>query len=119
MQTNPLATGHRNTKICREGHAKKLQHDAAVKSALALRETFTAYGDELDRVEVFKYLLRLLSHDDNDVQAARGNLKKAKKCWARLSRVLRSENASPRVSGMFYKATVQAVQAVLLFGSET
>ena len=80
MQTNPLATGHRNTKICREGHAKKLQHDAAVKSALALHETFTAYGDELDRVEVFKYLGRLLSHDDNDVQAARGNLKKARKC---------------------------------------
>jgi len=29
--------------------------------------------------------------------------------------VLRAENASPRVCGMFYKATVQAV---LLFGSE-
>ena len=30
--------------------------------------------------------------------------------------MLRAENASPRVCGMFYKATVQAV---LLFGSET
>jgi len=59
--------GHRNTKICWEGHAKKLQHDAAVKSALALHETFTVYRDELDRVEVFKYLGRLLSRDDNDV----------------------------------------------------
>ena len=43
-------------------------------------------------------------------------MKKARQCWARISRVLRSENASPRVCGKFYKATVQAI---LLFGSET
>ena len=54
--------------------------------------------------------------DDNDVQAVRGNLKKARKCWARISRLLRAENVSPWVAGMFYKATVQAI---LLFGSET
>ena len=36
--------------------------------------------------------------------------------FARISRVLRADNATPRVTGMFYKAMVQAV---LLFGSET
>ena len=46
----------------------------------------------------------------------RGNLTKACRVWARISRVLRAENASARVCGMFYKATVQSV---LLFGSET
>ena len=70
----------------------------------------------MERVEVFKYLGRLLAYDDNDVQAVRNNIKKARKCWRRVSRVLRAENASPRVCGMFYKATVQAI---LLFGSET
>ena len=65
---------------------------------------------------MFKYLGRLLAFDDNDMPAIRGNLKKARKCWARLSRLLTSENASPRVSGMFFEAVVQAV---LLFGSET
>jgi hypothetical protein len=44
------------------------------------------------------------------------NLKKARGCWARVSRVLRAENATPKTCGMFYKATVQAV---LLYGSET
>ncbi len=44
------------------------------------------------------------------------NLRKAHKCWARVSRVLRAENSTPWVTGMFYKATVQAV---LLFGAET
>ncbi|KAL7523456.1 hypothetical protein ACHAXR_000188, partial [Thalassiosira sp. AJA248-18] len=82
----------------------------------ALKQQFTAYGVELERVEVFKYLGRLLTYEGNDIQAVRSNLMKARKCWARISRVLRAENASPRVCGMFYKATVQAV---LLFGSET
>ena len=58
----------------------------------------------------------MLDYDDNDSQAVRGNLKKARGVWARLSRTMRAENASPRVCGVFYKATVQSI---LLFGSET
>ncbi len=65
---------------------------------------------------MFKYLGQLLAHDDNNSQAMRANLKKARKSWARVSSVLRAENASPKVCGVFYKAVVQAV---LLFGSET
>ena len=67
-------------------------------------------------MEVFKYLGRLIACDDADNQAMRSNLRKARGCWARISRVLRAENASPQTCGMFYKATVQAV---LLYGSET
>ena len=74
------------------------------------------YGDTLEKVEVFKYLGWLMSFDDTDAQAVALNLKKARKCWARISKVLCAENAPPRVCGMFYKATVQAV---LLFGSKT
>ena len=57
-----------------------------------------------------------MSYNDDDTQAVRSNLRKARKVWGRISRVLRAENASARVCGKFYKATVQAV---LLFGSET
>ena len=46
----------------------------------------------------------------------RGNLAKARRVLARISRVLRAENASARVCGIFYKATVHSV---LLFGSDT
>ncbi len=67
-------------------------------------------------MEVFKYLGRLLAYDNNDTQAVRNNLKKARGVWARLSRMIRAENASPRVCGIFYKATVQLI---LLFGSKT
>ncbi len=65
---------------------------------------------------MFKYLGRLLAYDNNDTWAVRGNLKKARGIWARLSRTIRAENASPRACGIFYKATVQSI---LLFGSKT
>jgi hypothetical protein len=74
------------------------------------------YGEDLERVEVFKYLGRLLAYNNNDSQATRSNLKKARKNWAQVSHVLRAENAAPKVCGVYYKATVHAV---LLFGSET
>jgi hypothetical protein len=88
---------------------------AAKRAHLALQQLFTAYSDELERVEVFKYLGRLLAYNNNDTQAVRGNIKKAQGVWARLSRMIRSENASPRVCGVFYKPTVQWI---LLFGSK-
>ena len=77
---------------------------------------FFAYGVELEWVAVFKYWGKLLAYDDEDTHAVRGNLTKARRVWARISRFLMTENASPRVCGMFYKATVQSV---LLFGRET
>ncbi len=85
-------------------------------SQQALKCIFRANGEDLDRVEVFKYLGQLISFNDANNQAMQSNLKKARGCWAQVSRVLRAENATPKTCGMFYKATVQAV---LLYGSET
>jgi hypothetical protein len=93
-----------------------MQHEAAETTRVALVQLFTVYGDKLERVEVFKYLGRLLAYNDNDTQAMQANLRKARKSWGQVSCALRAENASPKVCGVFYKATVQAV---LLFGSET
>jgi hypothetical protein len=70
----------------------------------------------LERVEVFRYLGRLLSQDDGDIQAVRSQLCKARRTWARVGQVLRRGNAPPRVSAKFYKAIVQSV---LLYRSET
>ena len=53
--------------------------------------------------------------DDNDAEAAQAQLRKARRAWARISRVLRRENAPPRMCGTFY---VAVVQAALLYGSE-
>ena len=117
MQVNPTATGHQTTKACKPMHAGRLQRKAVADSAVAMDAKFYAYGEELEQVEVFKYLGRLIVvvFDNDDIQAVRGNLAKARRVWARISRVLRAENASTRVCGMFYKATVQSV---LLLGGK-
>ena len=90
MQTNPtaLAGSHYQTQLCREGTLRREQRQAAVESGLSLEVVFTAYGEQLERVDVFKYLGRLLAMDDNDMQAVRSNLKKARKVWQRFSRLL-------------------------------
>eukprot|EP00985_Skeletonema_marinoi_P027980 scaffold23672_cov188-Skeletonema_marinoi.AAC.1 len=93
-----------------------MQTNAAIANQRALEVGFTAYGEDLERVEVFKYLGRLMSMDDTDTQAIRDNLSKARKVWKRIHRLLRGDNMNPRVCGMFFKAVVQAV---LLYWSET
>jgi hypothetical protein len=107
---------HYETAMCKDGVARKVQYAAAERAHKALQQTFKAYGAELERVEVFKYLGRLLAYNNNDSQAVRGNLKKARGVWGRLSRMIRAENASPHACGIFYKVTVQSI---LLFGSKT
>jgi hypothetical protein len=97
---------HYENALCKDGVARKAQHAAVERMHLALLQMFTAYSEELERVEVFKYLGRLLAYNDNDTQAERNNLKKAQGVWARLSRTIRAESASPPVCGIFYKATV-------------
>ncbi len=59
-----------------------MQWEAAEAARIALTRTFTAYGEDLERVEVFKYLGRLLAYNHNDSQAMWSNLKKARKGWA-------------------------------------
>jgi hypothetical protein len=116
MQTNPRYPAHINTKECRVGTERQHQWDMAVQSALALRQQFTVHGDVLEWVEVFRYLGCLLLQDDDDIQAVRSQLCKARRTWARVGQVLRKENTPPRVSTKFYKAIVQSG---LLYGSET
>ena len=117
MQTNfAFAPRHEQSQYCKRTTKRRRQHENAEVAARALEESFLAYGVELEKVESFKYLGRILRYDDSDTQTVATNLRKARATWGRLSRVLRKENSTPRVCGMFYKATVQAV---LLFGSET
>ena len=51
-----------------------IQQKATINDARAQEETFSAYRVELDQVEVFKYLRRLMASNDNDSQAMRSNL---------------------------------------------
>ena len=77
---------------------------------------FKAYGRLLGTFISFKYLGWVLRAADDNWQAVVGNVWKARKSWAWLTRILVLEGASPMVLGLFFKAIVQGV---ILFGSET
>jgi hypothetical protein len=51
-----LGRGHHRTGLCQRGWEKKCQHEAVVHSQCTLERMFSANGEELERVEVFKYL---------------------------------------------------------------
>jgi hypothetical protein len=89
MQVKPKFTGHQTAKECQVGVKGRQQREAAVMSALALRQQFSVNGEALERVEVFKYLGRLLAQDDDDIQGIRAQLRKARGTWARVGQVLR------------------------------
>jgi hypothetical protein len=116
MQVNPLYPCHRLSKECRVGAERQRQGETAVTAALALRQQYTIHGDVLERVEEYKYLGWMMAQDDDDAQAIRAQLRKARATWAQVGKVLRGENTPPTVAAKFYLAVVQAI---LLYSSET
>ncbi len=116
MQVNPIYPHHQYSKECQVGVEHRKQRKTAILSALALHQQFTVHGDVLEHVKVFKYLGRMMAQDNNDIQAIRVQLRKARATWACVGQVLRSKNAPPPIAAWFYQAIVQAT---LLYGSKT
>jgi hypothetical protein len=116
MQVHPLYPRHWLSKECQVGVERWRQQEAAVTAALVLRQQFTIHGNVLERVEVYKYLVRMMAQDNDDTQAVRAQLRKARATWARVGKVLRGENTPPTVAAKFY---LGIIQAILLYGSKT
>ena len=77
---------------------------------------FTACGVPLESVPSHKYLGRTLSKVDSDWPCLHAQLAKGRRRWGRAATILARDGASPRVSGMFYKAIVMTV---ILYGCES
>jgi hypothetical protein len=52
MEVGTLYGRHQHTRLCQGGWDKKKQHEATEAAQIALTWTFTAYGEDLERVEV-------------------------------------------------------------------
>ena len=75
-----------------------------------------AYIRLIEMVTLFKYLGKILMVGNKDCLAMMINLKKLRKSWSQLTRILGREGVNLRVSMIFFKVVVQVV---LLLGSET
>ena len=75
-----------------------------------------AYIRLIEMVTLFKYLGKILMVGNKDCLAMMINLKKLRKSWSQLTRILGREGVNLRVSMIFFNVVVQVV---LLLGSET
>ena len=112
----PSQQPHLESEDCRRGRLLQTKRVAANNLRRQMEVVITVGGVPLETVQIYKYLGRLLACNDDDWPAIHMNLKKARSRWASLSRVLVREGSTPRISGLFYKAVVQAV---LLYGCES
>ena len=64
--------------------------------------SFEAYGEPLENVMEFKYLVRVMTLGDDDWPEVGGNLCKARKSWVQLSRILSQEGGRSEGVGTFF-----------------
>ena len=107
---------HPGTVQCAKGAERKRRELAETETRENSEQAFKAYGEPIEAVSEFRYLGRLLTATDDVWLAVAENIKKARRRWGRMARVIGREGADPKVSRTFY---IAVTQAVLLFGSET
>ena len=70
----------------------------------------------METVTSFKYLGRVLTAGDDNWTEVEGKLRKTRKIWVRMTRILIRNGAELKILGLFFKAVLQTV---LLFRAET
>ena len=100
---------HLATAQCAKGAERKRRRLADEEPRESLERAFQAYGEPLDNTTSFQYLGRVLTVAVENWTAVVGNLRKARKSWVRMTRILSREGADPKVLEVFFKVVVQAV----------
>ena len=90
---------HITTAQCAKGAERKRWRIAEEEMWESVDRAFKAYVRPIETVTSFIYLGRVLTAADDDWPAVVGNLRKGRKRWLRLERILGWEGAIPRVSG--------------------
>jgi hypothetical protein len=109
---------HQQSKQCRSNTEDRLIKLRQKENERLAKETvFTVNNVAVENVKEFKYLGRIVTHEDDDMKAVDHNIKRASVAWARLQKLLcKGKMKNPRSATSIYKTVIQAV---LLYGSET
>ena len=83
-----LSGRHPGTTQCAKGAERKRQWLAETERRENSERVFEAYGAPINLVSEFKYLGMIVTATDDDWLAVIGNLRKARRSWGRLFRVL-------------------------------
>ena len=88
---------HPGTAQCLRGAERKRRRLAEAETRENSERAFEACGAPMESVTELKYLGIILTATEDNWPAVVGNLRKARRSWGRLSRVLGREGAYPKV----------------------
>ena len=107
---------HRGSQTCKKA-AQRRHHEQLQRAQFdAESVTFTVNGKQIERVREFRYLGRIITDNDDDTRCIKDNIKRAKKRWNCIAKILKREGANAVCMSRFY---LTIVQAVLLYGAES
>ena len=72
-----------------------------------MERDFGDYGCPLTNVAAFNYLGRIIMTTDNYWPKVVANVRKTRKKWVRMLRILRQEGVDASTSGNFFKSVMQ------------
>ena len=80
---------------------------SAEKARAGMERDFGDYGCPLTNVAAFNYLGRIIMTTDNYWPKVVANVRKTRKKWVRMLRILRQEGVDASTSGNFFKSVMQ------------
>jgi hypothetical protein len=117
FQSNVNSKNHLESEDCKRYAEIKRNRRTDLKQQSAKNVSFSINGIAIKKVKSFKYLGRMLTETDDDLEAVELQLKKARMTWGRMCKILQKKtNGNPRIMSIFYKTIIQSV---LLYGSES
>ena len=116
MRVSGDISKHQNSFTCKRGASRRQNEIKQDRQYDAENVKFYIGDKELERVRYFKYLGRILTEDDDDTRCIEDNLKRARKQWNCIARILKQEGANAQCMAKFY---LTVVQAVLLYGADS
>ena len=107
---------HIESATCRRLAVRRQNEVLQDQQATAGNVKFYIKGKEIERVKEFEYLGRIISDNDDDTKCIDNAIKKARRQWNCIGKMLKREGANAETMAKFY---ITIVMAVLLYGSES
>ena len=116
LPPNRITPTHFQTKSCAAGMERIRCRESTQTCQQAATIHFHIKGEQIKQVQSFQHLGWIIHEENSDWSALFHDLKKARKCWGMLARILDKDSATFQAKGMFHGAIIQSV---LLCGVET
>ena len=107
---------HMRSTTCERLSNRRQNEVLQDQQAMANDVKFYIQGEEIEKVKEFEYLGRILTDNDDDTKCIDNALKKARRQWNCIGKMLKREGANAVTMGKFY---ITIVLSVLLYGSES